>query len=258
MWAETALAAMPPRGTSVANDHGQRQLPDRFVTRDGLEVLLRVVTAEEVIQTWDELVQVGPNSGGWPVILSQRPGLDDLRRLIEDASEPELESASSLLERARATDPLRFFDERWQTDAQYEENLNEGPFSERTPSRPLPPIQARLAPDSGSAVIGLFPCNDSYEIPAILAYGGWNGSPSPSEHVAILQYWQEHYGARLQCLSADTIELAVGRPPVVYEDALSLARDQICYADFSDSPYPNVGALASVLPAGRHWHFWWD
>jgi Domain of unknown function (DUF4253) len=247
---------VPPRGSSVANDYDQRQLRDRFVTRDGVEVLLCVVPAEEVVQTWADLVGLGTYSGGWPVILSERPGLDDLRRLIQDASEPDLDSVSSLLEKARATDPLRFFDEPWQTAARYEENLTEGPLLERTPSRPLPPVQARLAPDSGSAVIGFFPCNDSYEIPAILAYGGWNGSPSPSEHVANLQYWQDHYDARLQCLSADTIELAVGRPPVVHEDALSVARDQICYADFSDSPYPNVGALASVLPASRHWHFW--
>jgi hypothetical protein len=207
---------------------------------------------------WQSLLADAPTSGRWPVILSEshsRP----LHPLIDDAGQPTLPSATSLIEQARTLDPRRILDQWWQQNAEDQEALGRA-WSEQRPKRPAPPVQARLIPDSGRAVIGLFPGNDSYEVPAILGYGGWNGSPSASEHVAILKYWQDHYDARLQAMSHDTIELIVGRPPETDADALALARDHFSYASDipSDTVYRNVGGLASALPASHHWHFWWD
>jgi hypothetical protein len=195
-----------------------------------------------------------------PVIVSEA-GLGRLQLLFEPASEPGFPSASSVLEDARNIEARRFLDQTWQDNvALNEEAMTLGPLSEQPPARSMPPVQARLIPNVGSALIGLFPCDDSYEVPAILAYGGWNGCPFPAEHVAILRYWQDRYDARLQAISHDTIEVFVGRPPETDSDALALARDHFSYAEDipSDTVYPNVGALASVLPVSRHWHFWWD
>jgi hypothetical protein len=237
----------------------EEPLPESFITRDGLDVSLHSVAAEEVIAAWRSRLSEAPISGRWPVILSSTHP-SSIRDQIEIASDSDLPPASELIEQAKTLDARLFLDQARQQATQYDTESSDRLFSEQAPSRPLPPVPAPLIPTEGHATIGLFPCNNSYEIPAILAYGGWNGSPTPSEHVAILWYWQDLYNARLQALSDDTLELAVGQPPKSAAVALAIARDHFSYADISHSlgMYPNVGALASVLPGSDHWHFWWD
>ena len=242
-------------------------LPDAFTTGDGTEIVLLRVPAEEATSTWESLLADAPSSGQWPVILSQRYGGGILQLLEEPAGFMEhaggIASTQAVLDKARTLNGRVLLDKAWQSFFEYEEEeeLMRGPLSDSPPARHLPPIPARLIPNTDSAIIGLFPCNDSFEIPAILGYGGWNGSPAAAEHVAVLRYWQQHHHeARLQALSLDTIELIVGNPPSEGEQALAVARDHFSYASDipSDTMYGTVGDLASVLPISQHWHFWWD
>ena len=46
-------------------------------------------------------------------------------------------------------------------------------------------------------VIGLVPTTLPWEALAHLRLGGWNECPTPAEHVAILKWWHERYGAEL-------------------------------------------------------------
>jgi hypothetical protein len=96
-------------------------------------------------------------------------------------------------------------------------------------------------------------------VPALLGFGGWNSSPAPEEHVALLKYWNEKYGADIITVTNDTIECTVSRPPATREQALELAREQFIYC--SDIVYQGtetLSALAASLQRGKTWFFWWD
>jgi hypothetical protein len=232
--------------------------PDQFTTRDELVVALERVPATEAVSTWESLLEQAPGTGLWPVLLSEtHPGrVRDL--LIEPATE-DGPSADSLVAEGLRADARRLLDQWWSSwNIDSEEDSPGAQGLDR--SRQLPPCKPQLIPESGLAVIGLFPCRDSYEVPALLNYGGWNGSPTADEHVTVLKYWQETCSARLQSLAEDTVELAVAQPPKSPAEALALAQDHFSYAPelSSNTIYGGIHDLASALPASRCWHFWWD
>lgn len=99
----------------------------------------------------------------------------------------------------------------------------------------------------------------SWEVPAYFAFGDWNECPTPEEHVALLRYWHEHYGAEIITLSNDVLECTVSRPPLDKEQALTLAHEQFVYC--SDLVYQGtdtLSTLAASLYKGKTWFFWWD
>jgi hypothetical protein len=103
------------------------------------------------------------------------------------------------------------------------------------------------------------PTPKSWEVPAYLSFGGWNECPAPEEHVALLRYWQEKYGAEIITVLGDTIECTVSRPPIEREQALALAWEQFVYC--SDIVYQGtetLSSLAAALCGGKTWFFWWD
>lgn len=231
-------------------------VPNSFRTRDGLVVELRRVPAVAATDVWQALLDDAVSSGLWPIVLSETVSGCFQEHVIDGATEDGRPPASSLIELGSRLDARGLLD-GWSRE-------RSSPAGERTDYRGSSEVrrllesssQAILIPASDDTVIGLFPGGDSYEIPAILGYGGWNGSPGPAEHVAILKYWQERYGARLLALAHDTIELAVSRPPRPGDDALSVARDHRVYG--SNLLCDSVGVLAAWLPESRYWNFWWD
>ncbi len=58
----------------------------------------------------------------------------------------------------------------------------------------------------------LIPTPDETAAHAYLRYGGWNSYPRAEEHIAVLRYWREKYGATLVSLTADTVELRLEQP----------------------------------------------
>lgn len=107
--------------------------------------------------------------------------------------------------------------------------------------------------------IGLIPTNNSYEIPAYVKYGGWNACPMPEEHVAIMKYWNEKYGAKIISITGDTIGCVVDNPPTTKEEAMALAREQFLYCDdIVTQGCESISILAGTLLNARYWEFWWD
>jgi hypothetical protein len=103
------------------------------------------------------------------------------------------------------------------------------------------------------------PTPHSWEVPAYLFYGGWNECPLAEEHVAILKYWKEKYGADIITLKGDVIECTVADPPQTPEDAIALANEQFVYCpDIVYQGAETIAALASGLKNGTTWFFWWD
>ncbi len=107
--------------------------------------------------------------------------------------------------------------------------------------------------------ITAFPAANFYEIPIYTQYGGWNACPCPSEHAAVMKYWNKLYGAELIGISNDVIEMKVSNPPKTYQQAFDLAKEQMAYCD--DIVFQGtmtVERLAKLLVSGTSWFFWWD
>ncbi len=98
-----------------------------------------------------------------------------------------------------------------------------------------------------------------YEIPIYMQYGGWNACPMPAEQVAMLKYWHGKYGAELFGLTNDVLEMFVRKPPLNYDEAYILAKEQMAYCD--DIVFQGtmtVERLAQGLINSTSWFFWWD
>jgi hypothetical protein len=133
-------------------------------------------------------------------------------------------------------------------------------LDEALPTQAQAPIRSRLIRDTGEAIVAQIPAGAGEEALAVLGWGGWNACPEPAQHVAILRYWRDRYGAVLQAMSHDTLELVVSHPPRDFDEAVPLARDQYAYAsDIGDQgEHPTIGCLASALVGSHRWYFWWD
>lgn len=108
-------------------------------------------------------------------------------------------------------------------------------------------------------LIGILDVKESWEVPAILKYGGWNECPLPSEHVAIFKKWEIEYSAKVICITSDIIEFKVYNPPKNKEDALKLAHEQYLYcSDIVEQGVETIEKLASTLINSDKWYFWWD
>jgi len=107
--------------------------------------------------------------------------------------------------------------------------------------------------------IAAFPVANFYEIPIYIQYGGWNACPCPSEHAAVMKYWNRLYGAELIGITYDEIEMKISNPPETYQQAFELAKEQMAYCD--DIVFQGtmtVERLAKLLVSGTSWFFWWD
>ncbi|VAW69046.1 hypothetical protein MNBD_GAMMA10-273 [hydrothermal vent metagenome] len=101
--------------------------------------------------------------------------------------------------------------------------------------------------------------NESWAIPAIFKYGGWNECPDPEVHCSIWKYWQSKYDAHIIGISNDTIEAKVFNPPATKEQAMELAWEQYLYcSDIVDQGVESISNLAASLLNHDKWFFWWD
>jgi hypothetical protein len=128
-----------------------------------------------------------------------------------------------------------------------------------------PAVPFKLAPHLVGEIEEVFiakvPTAFSWEAVAYIGFGGWNDCPYDEEHVAILRYWHDRYGAHLLAQGGDMLECTVDRPPTTKEAALNLAREQLIYAVGTLGEFGignSVHDLAAALLNSRHWVFWWD
>jgi hypothetical protein len=254
-------------GQSVRVASRDGSATELLTTRDGIVVRRLDAPAETTLSTVDELARGFVDTGLWPVIVGNDSPLldfDELGRFVEDGSATWAAPADEILRLATQLDATTIFESRWADSLPIDDDADDPRASEfldeAMPGEPVRSIPTRLVRRTGEAVIGLVPVARSADVPAVLGWGDWNACPPPHEHVVILNYWYERYGAELQAMSHDTLELAVKEPPETFADAISLARQQYAYAsDIVDQgDHPTIGHLASALVNCPHWHFWWD
>jgi hypothetical protein len=108
-------------------------------------------------------------------------------------------------------------------------------------------------------VIALIPTQICWHVPAYLNFGSWNDCPATEEHICLMKYWHEMYGAEVVGITSDIVEMYLDKPPLDRNAALSLAKEQYLYCnDIVDQGTETLSILAATLLDGSAWYFWWD
>lgn len=103
------------------------------------------------------------------------------------------------------------------------------------------------------------PVEQSWEVPALLRFGGWNDCPLPVEHTCIHLSWYKRYGAEIVTLCPDGMEMFVPHPPTTLQECRRLALEHLAYnADGLSQEGWSLTDLVAHLSHDRFWHFWWD
>lgn len=195
-------------------------------------------------------------SGLTPVIMGDR---DDVR-LLEDGIADSGESVQEILAKA-----ARFDVDHWMRRRAEDEPERFATAPGPWPDEEVEPMALSLHRNvltqraKRHVILGLVPTGNAWEVPAHLRYGGWNECPPPEMHVALHRKWHGEFGATIACMSGDTLECVVERPPASREQALALAREQFAYCpDIVDQGLESVERLAATLMRSPVWFFWWD
>jgi hypothetical protein len=242
------------------------------------------VPCRQALHVWRRLRELVPQTGSWPVIVGH------VGEEVGRIECQERRSRRRILTDAEKIDPVRWLDERHADHLRcLEDNLRfarEGGYKEdvawlkRLIGKPGPYSGLERGPwpkDSGAGLfdaiaadlvedeqerpvsLALLPTATSWHAPAVLKIGGWNECPGPDQHVALLRYWHEKYGAEVVRLTEDVLELDVATPPRKRPEALALAREQYLYCpDVVSQGTDTLDALAATLLHGEAWYFWWD
>jgi hypothetical protein len=256
------------------------------------------VPCRRALDVWSRLRELVPQTGCWPVLLglagdedvpTQRKVYNTKTKKDEPQKFP---TTAEILKKVQALDGARWFKEAhekhvkflkeelaeclakgYEEDAAHYREKLKGPARFRGLPRDDWPDEEGgilfefacmdLVENEGNRAvgIGLLPTEVSWQAPAVLKLGKWNACPPPHEHVAILGYWHERYGAEVVRISdgEGIVETAVARPPATRAKALALAKEQYLYcADIVDQGTDSIDALAAQLLDGERWYFWWD
>ena len=266
--------------------------------QDGEATYALTVGGDDAVSLWERLRALAPDTGRWPVLLGP-PGEEDLPagRVVYATGKggrvlKRTMTVKAILKEAEAIDARALLDEwharrieslrkdvadhvaqGYEEDAENLRELLKGPKEFQGMERGEWPEDAEPTSPFGIAVslthdedmmeqevtLALLPVERGWEVPAVMKFGGWNECPKPADHVAILRYWHEQYGADVVSLTNDTLEMMVARPPRRKKDAMLLARDQYHYcSDIVTQGTDSVDALAAGLLRGEAWYFWWD
>jgi hypothetical protein len=108
-------------------------------------------------------------------------------------------------------------------------------------------------------VMALLPC-ENWQLPAALAYGGWNDAPEPLDQSVALREWNNQFGTELVYVGPDYLEMWVPAPVADVKALCALTWEHFLFApDIVDQGGdPSLGALAHQLGTRSTWFFWWD
>ena len=168
---------------------------------------------------------------------------------------------SKSIEVAQGLDVAAWLRERTEGDPEYYGTLELGAWEAMEPQAGWTvPLQIGKGEPADGVFMALIPTTRPWEVLAYMHFGAWNECPAPESHVAVHKDWHARYGAEIVCLSGDTVEMRVARPPTDRESALALAREQFVYSggDLVFQGYDSLRRLAGALVNARYWYFWWD
>lgn len=227
--------------------------------------LLSTPGGPDALATWRALRDRHERSGLWPVLLGSDPMVADQLTWRLDMM---ARDAPGIPEVADVTPAPELFEE-WMGDPAQDDYLNDVPRHLARLEADADAIRARLTerPDeaavqslAGSPVqVALVPAAGGWEVPALLAWAGAERDDiGGADHLSVLSFWHEQYGADLVAIGLERMELLVARPPEDARSAFGLAVQQYAYCPaLMDNLVPALGALAATL-FGRHWLLDWS
>jgi hypothetical protein len=227
--------------------------------------LLESAGGQAALDTWHALRDRHPRTGLWPVVLGSDPAVVDQLTWRVDIMAESTPGIPILDDVPPA--PGLFVE--WMGDPAADDYLNDVPrhlarleadqdaIRERLAARPDADAVRAIAGDT--VRVGLVPAAAGWEVPALLA---WSGAErvriGGAEHLSVLHFWHESYGAELVSLGMEQMECLVAHPPDDARAAFELAVQQYAYCPaLMDNLVPAIGALAATL-FGGHWLFDWS
>jgi hypothetical protein len=211
---------------------------------------------KDVVERWEALASVFPETGLWPLVVEPSHGIDRMHEVLMD------------IPRSTGADPFQLLRRWWHASVgEDDEEADEAllPFGRtfpgmapRTPGERPASIDRHVRDLQGH--LGLV----AVDRPAkVLDAIGWMGPANydlnPTEQSAILDTWEDRFDAYLVGLGFDTISLAVGRPPRDLASATAIAAEHFGFCP--DNVWQGVGSIgeyAPLLVGGNRWDFWWD
>jgi hypothetical protein len=203
-----------------------------------------------------ELESLERGRKGYPVILGDPEAVEHLQEGMSLSDK----SVDELILLACDIDPEAWFGQRMANDPEYY-TPPRGPWPEdvKPPAAIMGHLDIRTGKPRNEVLVGMIPVAESWKVPCVLKFGGWNECPFPQEHAAVLKRWNGKYGADVATVAGDILEMRVKRPPTSRAEALALAKEQFVYcSDIVLQGTETIDALAANLLNSPAWFFWWD
>lgn len=188
----------------------------------------------------------------WPVVVdpSWEDALTEPSGTLEELADLDVEDGPRLL------------DQRWQAAhdrAAREERL--GMHRGRTPADTVAAATSAVveAPQwLDGATVAVARAHSAWQLPVVLGWSPVDGGLSAGELSALLQYWEEQWGAQLVALGPDSFVVRVDDPPTTDDDALAVAQEVLAVAPMLVSeelvePLPRVAELLAPALLGAGW-----
>ena len=234
----------------------------------------------QAIPLWRRLRERVSQTEHWPLLVGEQKDLDVLR---EQWQSLDFGTTKEILQRALTIDAVQWFerkheevvDELLEFGGQLYSTSAEELLGSAEEFRGLPrglwptesspchefqiPIGMASRKPLPQVYVALVPTATCWHVPAHLRFGAWNECPQSEEHVALMRFWQQNFGAEVVGITSDVVEMLVGCPPSNRIDALKLAKQQYLYCqDIVDQGTQTLEVLAASLLGGTSWFFWWD
>jgi hypothetical protein len=222
---------------------------------------------EAALEMWRCLRELVSETHHWPILLGDAEGVSGLRKMQECHT-----SVAYILTTAESLEGTDILEARERERREEFEEYNPGenidsymPKDGEWPKKKQPAMPFTIPYDiltrkpHREVYIALAPTERCWDAPAFVSFGGWNECPEPAEHVAMMKYWNQNYGAEIVGITDAVIEARALRPPRDRQAAMKLARQQYTYCpDIVDQGTETISILAATLLNHTQWYFWWD
>jgi len=209
---------------------------------------------------WWRALRAHASTIGHPLLLGSGEDLDRLRESIDgaarevglvDAFDPGAWFAGRREAANEGMDP----EER----AEFENSIH-GSWPASSPSTSfVTPFDMQTHEPVERIWIAVMPIALPWESASAIEFGAWNECPTSEEHVVVMRYWFERWGAEPVAITSDTVEMLVDKPPHSQAEALALAWEHFAYCeDIVTQGVGTIEALAATLLEANTWFFWWD
>lgn len=216
------------------------------------------VRADKILQAWKTARALVEKTGYYPVITEEYDRLFEYMEFEDD----EYDSAATI-KAALSVNVEKFFEEQAAelSDDDDDESDLKGVWDSSLIPTASENFHVITSSGSGDSLLQLVfcPTKISWQVCAVLCWGNSNDGIDPSCHAAAHKYWGTKYDAELVCITSDTMEFTVRKPPTTQEQAMELAHEQFVYCpDIVHQGVETVSNLGMTLINCGKWFFWWD